>query len=193
MFTGIIEQLGEVIAINKNGSNKTFTIKASFTSELKVDQSVAHNGVCLTVEHINNQTYTATAIDETLIKTNLNNWKVGTLVNLERCMQMNGRLDGHIVQGHVDGIGKCINLETKEGSWEFTFETNQKLRLIVEKGSICINGVSLTAFEVKENTFKVAIIPFTYDHTNFKQLAIGDEINLEFDIIGKYVERLFAK
>ncbi len=193
MFTGIIEQLGEIVSIAEKGSNKTFTVKADFTNELKVDQSVAHNGVCLTVESINEGVYTVTAIDETLIKTALHNWQEGTLVNLERCMQMNGRLDGHIVQGHVDGVGKCIELVEKEGSWEFTFQTNQPLRLIVEKGSICINGVSLTAFDVQDNTFKVAIIPFTYEHTNFKQLKAGDDINLEFDIIGKYVERLFNK
>jgi riboflavin synthase len=193
MFTGIIEQVGEIVAISENGTNKTFTVSADFAQELKVDQSVAHNGVCLTVESINEGKYTVTAIEETLLKTALNNWQKGTLVNLERCMQMNGRLDGHIVQGHVDGIGKCIELIEKEGSWEFTFQTSQSLRLIVEKGSICVNGVSLTAFDVQDNTFKVAIIPFTYEHTNFKQLQIGDEINLEFDIIGKYVERLFNK
>tara|TARA_R110002049_G_scaffold64747_12_gene170520 strand:- start:1526 stop:2107 length:582 start_codon:yes stop_codon:yes gene_type:complete len=193
MFTGIIEQLGEVKSITKSGTNKTFTIKADFTKELKVDQSVAHNGVCLTVESINDGTYTVTAIEETLIKTALNDWRENSLINLERCMQMNGRLDGHIVQGHVDGIGECIKLDTKNGSWEYTFKTESRLDLIVEKGSICINGVSLTAFDVQENTFKVAIIPFTYEHTNFKQMAVGDTINLEYDIIGKYVQRLFKK
>ncbi len=193
MFTGIIEQIGEIVAISEQGTNKTYTVKADFTNELKVDQSVAHNGVCLTVETVGDSFYTVTAIHETLIKTALRSWSEGTLVNLERCMQMNGRLDGHIVQGHVDGVGKCIELVEKEGSWEFTFQTNQPLRLIVEKGSICINGVSLTAFDVQDNTFKVAIIPFTYEHTNFKQLKVGDDINLEFDIIGKYVERLFNK
>lgn len=193
MFTGIIEQIGEIVAISEQGTNKTYTVKADFTNELKVDQSVAHNGVCLTVETVGDGFYTVTAIHETLIKTALRSWSEGTLVNLERCMQMNGRLDGHIVQGHVDGVGKCIELVEKEGSWEFTFQTNQPLRLIVEKGSICINGVSLTAFDVQDNTFKVAIIPFTYEHTNFKQLKVGDDINLEFDIIGKYVERLFNK
>ncbi len=193
MFTGIIEQLGEVISTDRNGSNVTFTIGADFTNTLKVDQSVAHNGVCLTVESINDSNYTVTAIEETLTKTALNNWKEGTLINLERCMQMNARLDGHIVQGHVDGVGHCIKLDIKEGSWEFTFKTEKRLDLIVEKGSICVNGVSLTAFDVQDNTFKVAIIPFTFEHTNFKQLAVGDEINLEFDIIGKYVQRLFKK
>lgn len=191
MFTGIIEQVGKVVAITKNGSNKTFTVEADFTNELKVDQSVAHNGVCLTVESIDGRLYTVTAIDETLVKTALNNWNEGSLVNLERCMKMNGRLDGHIVQGHVDGVGSCINLEIKDGSWEYTFKTETRLDLIVEKGSICINGVSLTAFDVKDTTFKVAIIPYTFEHTNFNQLAVGDTINLEFDIIGKYVERLF--
>ncbi len=193
MFTGIIEQVGKVVAITKNGSNKTFTVEADFTNELKVDQSVAHNGVCLTVESIDGRLYTVTAIDETLVKTALNNWNEGSLVNLERCMKMNGRLDGHIVQGHVDGVGSCINLEIKDGSWEYTFKTETRLDLIVEKGSICINGVSLTAFDVKDTTFKVAIIPYTFEHTNFNQLAVGDTINLEFDIIGKYVERLFKK
>jgi len=190
MFTGIIEQLGIIKKVVSNQTNKTFTIEAPFSNELKVDQSVAHNGVCLTVEQINGVDYEVTAIDETLKKTALNEWKVGMEVNLERCMQMNARLDGHIVQGHVDGLAKCINLVTKAGSWEFTFQTPSRLNLIVEKGSICINGVSLTAFNVSDNQFTVAIIPFTFEHTTFKHLSVGDHVNLEFDIIGKYVQRL---
>jgi riboflavin synthase len=190
MFTGIIEQLGVIKKVVSNHTNKTFTIDAPFSNELKVDQSVAHNGVCLTVEQINGDDYEVTAIDETLKKTALNEWKVGMEVNLERCMQMNARLDGHIVQGHVDGLAECINLVTKEGSWEFTFQTTTRLNLIVEKGSICINGVSLTAFNVSDNQFTVAIIPFTFEHTTFKHLSVGDQVNLEFDIIGKYVQRL---
>jgi riboflavin synthase len=190
MFTGIIEQLGVIKKITANQSNKTFTIESLFSNELKVDQSVAHNGVCLTVERIDDVLYEVTAIDETLKKTALNDWVEGMQVNLERCMQMNARLDGHIVQGHVDGLAQCIDKITKEGSWEFTFQTATRLDLIVEKGSICINGVSLTAFNVKENEFSVAIIPFTYEHTTFKHLAQGDNVNLEFDIIGKYVQRL---
>lgn len=190
MFTGIIEQIGVVSKVESKYSNKTFTIDAPFTSELKIDQSVAHNGVCLTVEKVFESSYEVTAIEETLNKTVLNNWEPGMLVNLERCMQMNARLDGHIVQGHVDGIAKCINVVDKDGSWEFTFETSEKLVLIVEKGSICINGVSLTAFNVNDFQFTVAIIPYTFEHTNFKTLHLGDHVNLEFDIIGKYVQRL---
>lgn len=193
MFTGIIEQIGVVRKVESNHSNKTFTIDAPFTSELKIDQSVAHNGVCLTVEKVFESSYEVTAIEETLSKTVLNNWGPGMLVNLERCMQMNARLDGHIVQGHVDGIAKCISVVDKDGSWEFTFECSEKIALIVEKGSICINGVSLTAFNVNDFQFTVAIIPYTFEHTNFKTLRIGDDVNLEFDIIGKYVQRLTAK
>jgi len=192
MFTGIIEQLGQITKVVKEDENVHFTVKADFTNELKVDQSVAHNGTCLTVVEINGNEYVVTAIKETLDKTNLGTWEVGTKVNLERCMQMNGRLDGHIVQGHVDTTATCIAIENQEGSWKFTFkyETEQ---VTVEKGSITVNGVSLTVVDSKPNQFSVCIIPFTYEHTNFHQLEVGSKINLEFDIIGKYVAKLMAK
>jgi riboflavin synthase len=192
MFTGIIEQLGHITAIQKEGENIHFTVKSPFTNELKVDQSVAHNGTCLTVVSINNDEYTVTAILETLEKTNLGEWKVGTKVNLERCMQMNGRLDGHIVQGHVDTTATCTNIEDQNGSWKFTFNYLTE-QVTVEKGSITVNGVSLTVVDSKDRQFSVCIIPYTYEHTNFHQLKVGDKINLEFDIIGKYVARLMGK
>ena len=192
MFTGIIEQLGHITAIQKEGENIHFTVKSPFTNELKVDQSVAHNGTCLTVVSINNDEYTVTAILETLEKTNLGEWKVGTKVNLERCMQMNGRLDGHIVQGHVDTTATCTNIEDQNGSWKFTFNYLTE-QVTVEKGSITVNGVSLTVVDSKDRQFSVCIIPYTYEHTNFHQLKIGDKINLEFDIIGKYVAKLMGK
>jgi riboflavin synthase len=191
MFTGIIEQLGIVKSIRKEDNNIHFTIEAPFTNELKIDQSVAHNGCCLTVVEIDQQQYVVTAIQETLDKTNLKDWTIGTKVNLERCMQMNGRLDGHIVQGHVDSIATCVNIEDQSGSWKFTFEyiTDQ---VTVEKGSITINGTSLTVVDSLPKSFSVCIIPYTYEHTNFHQLKIGDSVNLEFDIIGKYVAKLLA-
>jgi len=192
MFTGIIEQLGTIKAIEKEGENIHFTVHSSFANELKIDQSVAHNGVCLTVVQINDDQHVVTAIHETLEKTNLGEWKVGTKVNLERCMQMNGRLDGHIVQGHVDSTAVCTAIEDQNGSWKYTFEytTNQ---VTVEKGSITVNGVSLTVVDSKDRSFSVCIIPYTYEHTNFHQLKVGDKINLEFDIIGKYVAKLMAR
>ena len=192
MFTGIIEQLGHITKVVKEAENVNFTVKADFTNELKVDQSVAHNGTCLTVVEINGSEYVVTAIKETLDKTNLGTWEVGTKVNLERCMQMNGRLDGHIVQGHVDTTATCVSIENQEGSWKFTFkyETEQ---VTVEKGSITVNGVSLTVVDSKPNQFSVCIIPFTYEHTNFHQLEVGSKINLEFDIIGKYVAKLLGE
>lgn len=193
MFTGIIEQLGTVEQLSKRAENLDITVKANFTNELKVDQSVAHNGVCLTVVSVNNQnnTYVVTAVKETLEKTNLGAWQQGSVVNLERCMQMGGRLDGHIVQGHVDQVGKCLLKEENEGSWRFVFSYKQnRENTIVEKGSICINGISLTAFNVTETQFEVAIIPYTYQHTNLGKVEVGDTINLEFDIIGKYISRL---
>ncbi len=192
MFTGIIEQLGQITAIQKEGENIHFTVKSPFTNELKVDQSVAHNGTCLTVVSINNDEYTVTAILETLEKTNLGEWKVGTKVNLERCMQMNGRLDGHIVQGHVDTTATCKNIEDQNGSWKFTFNYLTE-QVTVEKGSITVNGVSLTVVDSKDRQFSVCIIPYTYEHTNFHQIKVGDKINLEFDIIGKYVAKLMGK
>jgi riboflavin synthase len=192
MFTGIIEQIGHITAIKKEGENIHFTVQSSIANELKIDQSVAHNGACLTVVSINDDEYTVTAIYETLEKTNLGDWKVGTKVNLERCMQMNGRLDGHIVQGHVDTTATCTNIEDQNGSWKFTF-TYLTEQVTVEKGSITVNGVSLTVVDSKDRQFSVCIIPYTYEHTNFHQLKIGDKINLEFDIIGKYVARLMGK
>lgn len=192
MFTGIIEQLGVVKHIKKEKENIEFTIGALFVSELKIDQSVAHNGCCLTVVSLNDNEYTVTAIKETLEKTNLGTWKVGTKVNLERCMQMNGRLDGHIVQGHVDTKAECIQIEDQQGSWKYTFNYVGG-NVTVEKGSITVNGTSLTVVDSKDNQFSVCIIPYTYDHTNFHQLEIGDTVNLEFDIIGKYVAKLMGR
>ena len=190
MFTGIIEGLGEVVVIKKEGENIHFSIRGPFTHELKVDQSLAHNGVCLTVIDINKDIYTVTAIKETLDKSSLGNLSVGDFVNLERAMLANGRFDGHVVQGHVDQTAKCINVKKEEGSWIFTFEYNTKGNVTVEKGSITINGVSLTVVNSKENQFSVCIIPYTKEHTTFNHLSIGDTVNLEFDIIGKYVAKL---
>jgi len=192
MFTGIIEQLGVVKHIKKEKENIEFTIGALFVSELKIDQSVAHNGCCLTVVSLNDNEYSVTAIKETLEKTNLGSWKVGTKVNLERCMQMNGRLDGHIVQGHVDTKAECIQIEDQQGSWKYTFNYVGE-NVTVEKGSITVNGTSLTVVDSMDNQFSVCIIPYTYDHTNFHQLEIGDTVNLEFDIIGKYVAKLMGR
>jgi riboflavin synthase len=192
MFTGIIEQLGVVKSIQKESDNIHFTLEAPFTSELKIDQSVAHNGCCLTVVEISGNEYVVTAIQETLNKTNLGSWIVGTKVNLERCMQMNGRLDGHIVQGHVDTTGTCIAIEDQNGSWKYTFRY-ESADLTVEKGSITINGTSLTVVDSKTNEFSVCIIPYTYEHTNFHTLEVGSTVNLEFDIIGKYVAKMMGK
>ncbi|RAU83231.1 riboflavin synthase [Pontibacter arcticus] len=194
MFTGIIETLGTVTGIRIEGTNKHFNLTAPFTNELKIDQSVAHNGVCLTVVAIENDTYTVTAIDETLQKTSLNDLKEGDIVNLERCMQANGRFDGHVVQGHVDQVGICESVEDQNGSWLFTFSYDGSTgNVTVEKGSICINGISLTVVNSKENQFSVAIIPYTYEHTNLQHVKPGTRVNLEFDIIGKYVARLLGK
>ena len=192
MFTGIIEQLGLITGIEKQNDNIHFTVKSNFTNELKVDQSVAHNGTCLTVVSINGEEYTVTAIHETLEKTNLGEWSIGTKVNLERCMQMNGRLDGHIVQGHVDTTAICSAIEDQNGSWKFTF-TYTTDQVIVEKGSVTVNGVSLTVVDSKEKQFSVCIIPYTFEHTNFHQINVGDKINLEFDIIGKYVAKMMGR
>ena len=190
MFTGIIETTGVIKNIISTGTNKTFFIESPLYQELKIDQSVAHNGVCLTVEEINNGLHRITAIEETLLKTNVNDWKINDVVNLERCMQMNGRLDGHIVQGHVDTVAICKKVITKEGSWEFIFAFDKQFSaLVIEKGSICLNGISLTIFNVGEDCFTVAIIPYTYEHTNMQHIKIGNKINVEFDMIGKYVTR----
>ena len=195
MFTGIIEQLGKVTQIQQEGTNKHFTITAPFTAELKIDQSVAHNGVCLTVVDIQGNNYTVTAIDETLQKTNLNNLVVGDVVNLERCMPANGRFDGHIVQGHVDGTATCLSVTDEQGSWVFTFKLAQpeNARYIVNKGSICINGISLTVVNCIDDTFSVAIIPYTYEHTNLHSVKPGTTLNIEYDIVGKYIAKMLGK
>jgi len=191
MFTGIIETLGTVTSLKKERDNLQMIIQSELSNELKIDQSVAHNGVCLTVVATGSGTHTVTAISETLNKTNLDKLKEGDLVNLERCMQMNGRLDGHIVQGHVDQTGICTELIEKNGSWEYTISYDPAVgNITVEKGSICVNGISLTVVNSREDSFSVAIIPYTYEHTNMQSLRIGDTVNLEFDIIGKYVARL---
>ena len=192
MFTGIIENLAKVTQLTHEAGNIHVTLKCPFTNELKVDQSVAHNGICLTVVSIINDTYTVTAIQETIQKTSLGNWEIGTKVNVERCMQLNGRLDGHIVQGHVDTVADLLNIEEENGSWKITFGYDAT-HVTVEKGSITVNGVSLTVVDSTLNSFSVCIIPFTYEHTNFHQLKVGDKVNLEFDIIGKYVARLLEK
>lgn len=191
MFTGIIETTATVEAIEQEQTNFHFTLSSKITPELKIDQSVAHNGVCLTVVEIKDSSYKVTAIDETIEKTNLGSLKVGSAVNLERAMLMNARLDGHIVQGHVDQTGVCTEVINKDGSWVFTFEYDSTLHNVtIEKGSICINGVSLTVVNSKKNSFSVAIIPYTYENTGFKNMNKGDAVNLEFDVIGKYVKRL---
>jgi len=193
MFTGIIETLGIIKDLKKDNNNLNITVFSSITHELKIDQSVAHNGVCLTVIAINNGEYTVTAIKETIGKTNLADWKVGDLLNLERAMKLGDRLDGHIVQGHVDQTGICKSIEEANGSWYFTFEYDSNLNNItIEKGSITANGVSLTVVNSKEKEFSVAIIPYTFEHTNFKNIQIGTTINLEFDVVGKYVARLYS-
>lgn len=191
MFTGIIEAIGEVVDIQTEGSNITFKLTCPFTQELKVDQSLAHNGVCLTVVDIQGSVYAVTAIDETLKKTNLGRLSVGSKVNLERCMPANGRFDGHIVQGHVDQTGIVTAITEQDGSWlyDFEYEPNNQ-NITVEKGSICINGTSLTVFNSGTNTFRVAIIPYTYEHTVFHTLQVGDTVNLEFDIVGKYIRKM---
>jgi riboflavin synthase len=194
MFTGIIETLGEVTAVLNEGTNVHFTIKSTLSNELKIDQSVAHNGVCLTVVALDNDSHTVTAIEETLQKTNLNQLMPGSKVNLERCMQMNGRLDGHIVQGHVDQTAICIKRSELDGSWEYRFKYNpDQGNVTVEKGSVCVNGISLTVVASGDDEFSVFIIPYTYEHTNLQEVNVGDTVNLEFDIIGKYVAKLFKR
>ncbi len=194
MFTGIIETHGKVQEIRNENDNLHISVQSSITNELKIDQSVAHNGVCLTVVAIQNDVYTVTAISETINKTNLGGWKMGDFLNIERAMKLGDRLDGHIVQGHVDQTGICKEVREANGSWYFTFEYDSKLNNItIEKGSITVNGVSLTVVNSKENEFSVAIIPYTYDHTNFQNFEVGTIINLEFDVIGKYVTKLYSK
>lgn len=191
MFTGIIESLATVAAVQHEGSNIHFTIESTLTDELKVDQSVAHNGVCLTVTAIQGNTYTVTAVAETLAKTTLGEWKAGDKVNLERSLKLGDRLDGHFVQGHVDAVGQCIAKETLDGSWLFRFRFPERYAmLVIEKGSICINGVSLTVFNTGRDECTVTIIPYTYTHTNFQTIETGTAVNLEFDVLGKYLLRM---
>lgn len=194
MFTGIIEDLGVIRNLESDKDNLHMTVRSGFTSELQIDQSVSHNGICLTVVKIDNENYTVTAIKETLDKTNLGNLKVGDLVNLERAMKLGDRLDGHIVQGHVDQTAVCKSIEDLDGSWIFTFEYDHSLHnMTIEKGSITVNGVSLTVVNSKQNSFSVAIIPYTYENTNFHTIQKGTIVNLEFDVIGKYVKKLMGK
>lgn len=190
MFTGIIETMGKVVSIEKEGENTHFSLKSNLTQELKVDQSLAHNGVCLTVVAIDGDIYNVTAIKETLDKSNIGDLSVGDEVNLERAMLANGRFDGHVVQGHVDQTATCVGLEEQDGSWMYTFEFEDKGNITVEKGSITINGVSLTVVNSQKNQFSVCIIPYTKEHTTFNTLQVGNEVNLEFDIVGKYVLKL---
>jgi riboflavin synthase len=193
MFTGIVEATGKILSLQEDGGNVHFSISAPFISELKVDQSLAHNGVCLTVTEIHESHYSVTAIAETLRRTNLGELKTGENVNLERCMKIGDRLDGHIVQGHVDTTAACTNIKEENGSWLFRFTYDQKAGLTVSKGSICINGVSLTVVDSLPGEFSVAIIPYTFEHTNFSALHTGHTVNLEFDIVGKYISALVNK
>lgn len=190
MFTGIIEKTGKVLEVREEGSNRVFLISSDLAPQLKPDQSLSHNGVCLTVEEVSPPLHRVTAVAETLKKTNLASWQAGTEVNLERCLQMNGRLDGHLVQGHVDTTAACKEIFEREGSWEFSFEYDPRFsHLVIEKGSITVNGISLTAFSVKSGGFTVAIVPYTYKHTNMASLKTGELVNIEFDMIGKYVQQ----
>jgi riboflavin synthase len=194
MFTGIIETLGEIERLQWDNGNLHLTVRSAISGELKIDQSVSHNGVCLTVVALADGAHTVTAIAETLYKTNLGDSKPGDLINLERCMQLNGRLDGHIVQGHIDQTARCSGLKELEGSREFTFSYDPAAgNITVEKGSVCVNGISLTVMNAQEASFSVAIIPYTYEHTNMKQVKPGDTVNLEFDVIGKYIARLMRR
>ena len=194
MFTGIIEHLGEVIGLVKEGDNLHIKVKSVISKELKIDQSLAHDGVCLTVVDLGENNHTITAIKETIDKSKIGELKLGSKVNLERAMKLGSRLDGHIVQGHVDQVGTCIKVDAMEGSWVYTFSYDPLYNnLTIEKGSITINGVSLTVVDSRENSFSVAIIPYTYEHTNFHQFKVNDSVNLEFDVIGKYVARLLGK
>ncbi|MBV7440533.1 riboflavin synthase [Weeksellaceae bacterium TAE3-ERU29] len=193
MFTGIVEEIAEVTAIEQEKANTHFYLKSKFLPELKIDQSIAHNGTCLTVTKLNEDSYSVTAIEETLQRTNLGTLKVGDKVNLERCMRLSDRLDGHLVQGHVDQVGELTKIEDQNGSYKLYFNYKQKEFVTVEKGSICVNGISLTVVDSEPGMFSVAIIPYTWDNTNLSFLKVGDLVNLEFDILGKYVQKLIAK
>ena len=191
MFTGIIEKMGRVKEIISHGTNKSFWVESPLTQELKIDQSLSHNGVCLTVEEIKDGMYRVTAIEETILKTNLDNWQKESVINLERCMQLSGRLDGHIVQGHIDCTANCVEVFEKAGSWEYSFlYPKQFATFIIEKGSVTVNGISLTCFNVTDEIFSVAIIPYTFEHTNMSDLKKGDVVNIEWDVVGKYVQRI---
>jgi len=190
MFTGIVESLGKVKSIEKDRSNLHFSIESPISSELKVDQSVSHNGVCLTVVEVGADWHRVTAVEETLRRTNLGDWQPGTLINLERCLPIGGRLDGHMVQGHVDELVECVDVQETNGSWKYRFRFRpEQAGLLVDKGSVCLNGVSLTVVSPEKDSFSVAIIPYTWEHTNFKTLSVGDSVNIEFDILGKYIAR----
>ena len=193
MFTGIIENMAEVVDVKPNKNNLDILFKSDLLSELKVDQSISHNGVCLTVADISNETYLVNVVKETIDKSNFNSIRVGDMVNVERSMMLNDRLDGHIVQGHVDQIAECVSIDEQGGSYVMTFKYKKSENITVEKGSICVNGISLTVCNSKENTFSVAIIPYTWDNTNLKNINVGDTVNLEFDIVGKYIAKLLSK
>lgn len=196
MFTGIIECTGKIEAISHNVSNRSFRISSPISNQLKVDQSVSHDGVCLTVEKVDENSHMVTAIDETLTKTNLSKYEVGNILNLERCMQMNGRIDGHLVQGHIDCTAICTNILDNDGSYNYRFQFPEKFAsLIIEKGSIALNGISLTIFDITKNEFSISIIPYTFEHTNLKFLKVNAEVNIEFDMMGKYIQRnlLFSR
>ena len=192
MFTGIIENLSKIKEIKKEGDNLSINFISDIASELKVDQSISHNGICLTVVKIVDKTYCVTAIKETILKSSIQKWKTGDLINIERAMKLGDRLDGHMVQGHVDQTAVCKNIIEEDGSWYFDFEYSASENMTIEKGSIAINGVSLTIVNSKENSFSVAIIPYTYNHTNFKNMRIGDMVNIEFDMIGKYITKIIS-
>ena len=190
MFTGIIEKTGIIKEVISVGTNTSFWIESELAAELKIDQSLSHNGVCLTVEEIKDGLHRVTAVEETILKTNAGNWATGNVLNLERCMQLNGRLDGHIVQGHVDCTAECDEVMEKMGSWEYSFTFPEKFAaLVIEKGSVCVNGVSLTAFNVSNNSFTVAIIPYTYNNTNIRNIGLNSLVNIEWDLLGKYILR----
>ena len=193
MFTGIIENMAEVVDVKANKNNLDITFTSDLLSELKVDQSISHNGVCLTVADISNETYLVNVVKETIDKSNFDSIRVGDMVNVERSMMLNDRLDGHIVQGHVDQIAECVSIDEQGGSYVMTFKYKKSENITVEKGSICVNGISLTVCNSKENTFSVAIIPYTWDNTNLKNINVGDIVNLEFDIVGKYIAKLLSK
>lgn len=193
MFTGIIESIGNLTETKREGTNLHLKISSPISNQLKIDQSVSHDGICLTVTQVEEDSHWVTAVDETLSKTSLRSWSIGHVVNLERCMQMNGRFDGHIVQGHVDLTAEVIDVDDQNGSWLFTFKLPPHQEVMVEKGSVTVNGVSLTCFDVTDELFKIAVIPYTYEHTNFHRIKKNSLVNIEFDLIGKYIRKLVSK